>query len=124
MKFKRWTPINELQDDFYLEGLYDDYEGFRILLRGEEKQNKILKITFDPALSYRNTDEGDLLRTIGKGLGDWSLFIVEGSEYLDWFNKESHDIYQSKNITHYAIYTQNDCIDILSAYHPKVEWLD
>jgi len=32
MKFKKWTPIDSLPQTLYLEGLYDDYEGFRLLL--------------------------------------------------------------------------------------------
>ena len=124
MGFRKWLPIDDLSGSLYLEGLYDDYEGFRLLLKGEGEQQKMLRIMFDPALAYRNTDESDLLRTIGKGLGEWSLFTVEHSDYLAWFNKESHGIHESENIVHYAIYTPNDCLDVLSIYPPKVEWLN
>ena len=123
-EFRKWIPIEGLSGNLYLEGLHDDYEGFRLLLKEESNQQRILRITFDPALSYRNTDEGGLLRTIGnKDLGTWSLFIVENSDYLMWFNEESYGIHQLENIIHYAIYTPNDCLDILSIYPPKVKWL-
>jgi len=84
------------------------------LLKGEGDQQKMLRVAFDTVLSYRNTDEGDLLRTIGNGLGENTLFTVEDSQYINWFHKENHGIRKSDNITHYAIYTMHDCLDILS----------
>lgn len=125
MSFEKWIPIDNLPETLYLEAIYDDYEGFRLLLKGDAKQDKVLRITFDPALSYRNTDEGDLLKTIDEqDFGGWSLYVASNSDYLRWFHKESHGIHEGVDIVHYAIYTPNDCLDILSAYLPKVEWLN
>jgi len=125
MSFEKWIPIDDLPETLYLEAIHDDYEGFRLLLKGDEDHNKTLRITFDPALSYRNTDEGDLLKTIGKQeFEQWSLYTVRNSSYSEWFADESCGIHDDENIIHYAIYTPNDCIDILSVYPPEVEWLN
>lgn len=125
MSFDKWTPIDGLVAPLYLEALHDDYEGFRLLLKGGSEQDKVLRITFDRALSYRNTDEGDLLKTINKqNSGGWSLYIVSNSDYLKWFSEESQSIHEDEDIIHYAIYTPNDCLDVLSSYPPKVEWLN
>jgi hypothetical protein len=125
MSFEKWIPIDNLVEPLYLEAVHDDHEGFRLLLKGSSDQDKVLRITFDPALSYRNTDEGDLLKTInGQDFGGWSLYIVSNSGYLKWFSEESHGIHEDEDIIHYAIYTPNDCLDVLSAYPPKVEWLN
>lgn len=123
MSFEKWIPVEGVPEKLYLEAMHDDYEGFRLLLKGYEDQ-RMLRITFDPALSYRNTDEGDLLKTINQqDLSGWSLYTVSDSDYLAWFTEESHGIHESDDVVHYAIYTPNDCLDVLSAFPPRVEWL-
>ena len=68
-------------------------------------------------ISYERFDEDD-------NLGRWGFFIVDSSDYFEWFNHSSQGIHESEKVVHYAIYTPNDCLDILSAYPPKVEWLN
>jgi hypothetical protein len=123
-KYVKWEPIKNIPETLYLEGLHDDYEGFRLLLR-DEKLSRMLRITFDPPLSYRNTDEGDLLKTdqIAEGFLKWPLYTVENSRFLKWFHEESLEIHRNENPIHYAIITPNDVVDIISCYPPKVEWL-
>jgi hypothetical protein len=124
-KYKKWLPLEDIPDRLYLDGLYDDWEGFRLLLRHYET-GRMLRITFDPALSYRNTDEGDLLKTedISEGFFKWPLYIVENSRFLKWFHEESYEIRKKDNPLHYAIVTQNDFIDVISAFPPIVEWIN
>ncbi len=124
--FTKWEPLPEISSHLTCEGLHDDYEGFRILLKGTEPDSLTLRITFDPALAYRNVDEGDLLQTISeiKSPGESSLFIVKNSSWKKWFNEESSGLHNDDDIIHYAIYTADDCIDVLSAFAPNVEWLN
>jgi len=124
--FRKWEPLSDLPDEMYLEGLHDDYEGFRLLLKGASGNRKMLRISFDSSLAYRNINEGDFLKTVedSEGLTKWCLFTVENSAYEKWFHEQSYNIHASEDIVHYAIYTPNDCVDILSAYPPQVEWLN
>jgi hypothetical protein len=73
--FKKWEPLKNIPRILYCEGIHDDYEGFRILLIGENERSPVLRIMFDAARSYRNTDEGDLLKTIASmddpGRNNW-----------------------------------------------------
>lgn len=112
----------------YLEGLHNDYEGFRLLLKGTGDQAKMLRITFDPVLAYRGIDEGDLISyerlDEDDQLGRWGFFIVGSSSYIEWFHRTSQGVHEEESIMHYAIYTPNDCLDILSSYPPEVEWLN
>ena len=123
---KKWSPLEGIAEKLSLEALHDDYEGVRLLLKGEEPNNRMLRISFDPSLAYRNIDEGDYMKSLhsfqgGELLGKWTLFTVENSEFLRWLNEESHDTHKNENITHYAVLTLDDCVDILSAHPPKVE---
>jgi hypothetical protein len=126
--FKKWEPLSGLPEEMYLEGLHNDYEGFRLLLKSRGDQAKMLRITFDPVLAYRGIDEGDLISyqrfNEDDDLGRWAFFIVNSSDYLEWFNQSSQGIHEGEGVVHYAIYTPDDCLDILSAYPPDVEWLN
>ena len=88
----------------------------------------MLRITFDSILLYRNIDEGDYLNDevdySQLETRKWSLFVIEKSSLLIWFQQVSQGIHDSQQVVHYAIYTPNECIDILSAYPPKAEWLN
>jgi hypothetical protein len=123
-KYTKWLPLEDIPDRLYIDGLYDDREGFRLLLSDYET-GRMLRITFDPVLSYRNTDEGDLLVTLEsrEGFIKWPLFTIENSKFIHWFNEESLNIHKDENPVHYSIYTPNDIIDVISTSPPIVEWL-
>jgi len=123
-KYMKWEPIEDIPDTLYLDGLYHDWEGFRLLLSDYEAF-RILRITLDDALSYRIIDEGDLLKSTGEaeGLRRWPLFTVENSKFLYWFNDESLNIHKDDNLVHYSIFTPNEIIDVISVSPPIVEWL-
>ncbi|WP_017324955.1 hypothetical protein [Synechococcus sp. PCC 7336] len=126
--FKAWKPLFGLPAVMQLETLHHGYEGLKLILTPLDESDRKLEILFDPALTYRNIDEGDLLfynRVDGENnLGRWGFFTVEDSDYLKWFNHVSQGIYEDKEIIQYSIYTPNDCLDILSAYPPTVLWLE
>ncbi len=123
MRFKPWTPIENLPREIYLEALHDDYEGFRLLLRGKSLYDAVLRVHFDNVLSYRNTDEGDLIRTLAEVVPGWCFYTVEDSTFKQWLEDERQGAYDSTNVSHYAIYTPNDCVDILTESEPIVSWL-
>lgn len=125
--YEPWEPIDELPKILYVEGLHDDYEGVRILLKGEAEDAKMLVIKFDPALSYRNTDEGDrhvLAREHPEVRGGGALFKAEQSGFIDWFNRENQGVRSNLDIVHYLIVTESDIIDVLSVFPPEVQWVD
>lgn len=78
--------------------------------------------------TYRFTDEGCFLKSLyylTKQYGEsfiqsTSLFKVENSNYLQWFKEESYDAWGVENFEHYVIYTQNDVLEVLSPYPPKI----
>jgi hypothetical protein len=123
-----WQPVPDAVGEMFVEAVYDDYEGFRILMRGTEPNSKMLRISFDAHLSYRNTDDSFMSRlgALYERLAERSTFyIVENSSYIDYFMEMSEGLHPPDwIIAHYAIYTPNDCIDVLSYHPPIVEWLN
>lgn len=125
--FTLWKPIDDLPKPIYIEAIHDDWEGFRILLRGSDPTLSMLRITFESHLSYRNTDESYLLKiwnSMEKELAGENFYIVENSSYIDFFNEMTGNMYSDWQVKHYAIYTISDCIDVISTNPPIVEWLD
>lgn len=124
--YREWHPVGDLPTDLLVYGLYDDFEGFRILLsRPGVWGNPFLRITFYGRDAYRNTDEGARLRLqeLGQDFSLSSLYIVENSSWLEWFYKENYGILKGLGIKHYAIITQNDIIEVLNRSEPDVEWI-
>ncbi|MDD1617269.1 MAG: hypothetical protein CG439_2414, partial [Methylococcaceae bacterium NSP1-2] len=119
--YKNWEPLKNIPPRLHCEGIHDDYEGFRILLR-ENYHSPVLRVLFDAVRSYRWSDEGDLLRTVASinNPSRSSLFKVDNSSWVKWFHEETYDIHKERDIKHFAIYTSDDCIDVLSEFEPKV----
>lgn len=127
--FNKWVPINGVPERLNVVCLHEDNEMFRLDLRGDDGKSKILRVSFDRGVTYRVHDEMDLMKTLDESEGllnsKWCLFTVENSNYLAWYHEQSYDTRQSSTpIVHFAIYTPNDCIDMLSNYSPRVEWLE
>ncbi|MES9867177.1 MAG: hypothetical protein ABW157_17755 [Candidatus Thiodiazotropha sp. LLP2] len=126
-KYTSWTLIDNQPKKMIVDGLHDDEAGLRILLKGasESDESLLLQVLFDSYISYRNMDESYRAGTFDnypEGLSD-TFYTVSKSTWLDWFHKESKNIYNDRGIIHYSIITVADCIDILSEFPPDVSWI-
>ncbi len=129
--WKRWKDDLNLPQKLVLESLTDNMEGISLKFSDENDENTEIEITFtEHALSYRNRDEGEFLRKfkyLGDEYGDefytkWSLFEVDSSHYVQWFNEESLGIHQDENIRHFVFITMNDVVEVLSTYEPEIKY--
>lgn len=125
---KPWEPVKGLQNVMHVEAIHDDYEGFRILLRGEDPPLRMLRVRFDSPLSYRNTGESfcslDMSQPANHKVLGKVFYIVENSSYIEYFNEMTQELYTDWELKHYMVYGHSNCIDVLSAIPPIVEWLD
>lgn len=126
--WERWIPINGLPSKLYNDAFIDSKEGI-ILEFSDEKDKKKIVVKFeDGVLSYRNTDEGSLLKKLNyleqqygtDFYSEWTLFKITNSEYINWFLDESSGIYEPNQVEHYVFFTPNDIIEILTTYTPSV----
>jgi hypothetical protein len=127
-KFDLWQPLPGLGDTLYVEAVLDDWEGFRILLRPHDPQKGMLRIAFENPYAYRNMNESYRLETWSHWpgpapAGGSGLFLVRNSSWLSEFHSESQDVYRDQKIVHYAIFSPEDCVEVLSVSDPRVEWL-
>lgn len=128
-EWEKWIPLESMPARLYKESLLDDGDSLRIILRGEtEGQN--YSFLFDGlVLSYRNSDEGSQMRMLEHlhqhyahlEYGNWTLFKMKNSSYLEWFAQESLERYEGiVEVEHYVFLTSNDVIEVLSADSPAI----
>lgn len=123
----KWNiSLVDFPKTIYIEGLYDDYEGFRVIVRGE-KSSRLYRISFDNYyIGYRNFDESERIKSIPEfpmNSREWCLFKSQNSDFINWLVEESCGIQSKGDITHYYIMTPNDIVEILCLKEPKVELL-
>lgn len=120
-------PIIEGVNQMVIDAIHDDFEGFRVILKDNAQNGRKLRILFPTYYSYRNTNESYLLKLWAKqdtNAAGKIFYTILNSSYIDFFNEMSENIYEDFKITHYSIYTTEDCIEVLSGQEPIVEWLD
>lgn len=105
-----------------VEGVIDDWEGFRVLLRDHET-DRVIRIAFDSHVAYQNRDESDLNGEAARsdGLGRGCFYRVRDSEFVTRFISDSARQFQA--LKHFAIVTDMDCIDVLALEDPTIECL-
>jgi len=126
-KIEKWMPILDVPPKLYLEGLHDDYDGFRLLLKGEDLSGRFLKIEFTSHVGYRNIDESYRLKTLERFpilTSQWPLFVASNDEFINWICFESAETINNK-LSHknYIICTPNDIVEVISNEEPVVEWM-
>lgn len=125
-RYVKWHPLPGQAGRFYCEALIDDWEGFRILLGTDKMSDPMMRLTFPDALLYRNCDESHRLAIPGDGSEldfPHPFYTVENSALLADFHRDAQETMKDLAITHYAIYTANDCIDVLSPTPPVADIL-
>jgi hypothetical protein len=120
--YEVWRPSPTCSRTVSVEALIDDWEGFRLLLRDHDTK-RVVRMRFNGHVFYMNRDEGDLagVSDVGDGLGRGSFYVVANSELVSRFATLS--LRQPKGLTHYAIVTGTDCVDVLATEPPLVDEL-
>lgn len=86
----------------------------------------MLRLVFESPVAYRNINESYRLKTWAildmKALP--SLLTVENSTWVQWLVEEAYGVIRAETLVHYAIYTPEDCVDVVTEFPPTVEWLN
>lgn len=120
-------PTDELLPrTMFCEAVHDDYEHFRVVLRGPSPSDRVVRILFDSVIAYRNINESFRLRTLEqiRGMELPPLVTVENSHWLAWLRHESGGVLDGVALVHYMIITPEDIIEIASEFPPRVEHLN
>lgn len=124
-KYRAWKPVEGIPQDLWVEAIHDDVEGLRFLLRGRDPSSPTLRLFFESIVGYRVINESFRIKTWAN-VPDIeslpSLMTVENSSWLKWIVEEAGGVLQPDSLTHFAIYTPEDCIDVATQFPPIVDW--
>ena len=120
---EKWIPLNDIPEILYIDSIIDDYNGFRIIVTGEEKESKRFELNFENYYGYRNFNESERLRTLNDTPEltiKWSLFKAYNTDLIQWIVEESLGIVETSSVEHYVIATPDDILEVLSSSPPIV----
>ena len=128
--WKKWLPEGiEIAEQFEFARVISDSGELTIFLQGSLST---LKIEFERAISVHCVDESNILNQVfeycrqwkEEGWGQWSLFLIENSNYLKWLSSENSGVLEAmhKNLRHYQFVTSYDIVDVISNETPKVSF--
>lgn len=120
--FVNWRPHSGIPWRLEVLGIQDENDGLVLVLADEATRRPSVKLSFEDFVAYRNVNESWRSRTWGAHdmRSCSSLLIVEGSHWLEWLREESGGVLSEIALTHYAIYTGDDCVDVASRRPPIV----
>lgn len=124
-RVERWHILPKPPQIDYLDCLQQDDAGLTIFLRPVEFNGYHLTLGFDNPISIRNSQEGlwfNSVDPIEKELWGTTFFIVTNSAYVRQFHEYSSWAFEDWKITHYAIFTSNFCVEVLSTVEPALSW--
>jgi hypothetical protein len=108
-----------------IEAIHDDWEGFRVLVTPDSTiVERPVRISFDP-IAYRNSDERNRTRTwMSEGYkGTGSFWVISNSEFIAQLVRDSSEVLDAADLTHFAIFTTTDCLDVVVEFAPTAERL-
>jgi hypothetical protein len=122
----KYSPINK---DAFTERVLDeesirDAAGVLEIILLDEKKDKII-VRFEDFLAYRKVDEGDAFNILHEisatsKLGH-TLYLVEDSQFLEWFNRESQHVRERQGLKHFCLTTSNSVVDVIAFNEPKAQ---
>lgn len=119
--FIKWNPIFPAPKDLYFVNL-TDYGGTIDIHLAEMKDDRILILRFKGVMSYQVTDEGARSRSLYKDPSYRGLVVSDKSDYLNWFHRESQEMFLDWDLKHYSVSNINNIIDIISGDEVEVSW--
>lgn len=128
-KWIAWIPNVSIPPIIYSLSSRIDEKGVVLEFEDEARTMKIYISFLQGFLSFRETDEGILMKTFadltfsykaGRCAGG-ILYTVENSNYLQWFKEESLGIYDEKKIEHYVIISYDGPTEVLATAGPIIK---
>lgn len=115
----RWEPVAGLPLELYCDSISHDTSGLTITLMARVADAR-LRLVFESPYAYQNINETFRMRTwVENANRPGTLLTIKNSRWVKWLASESQGLLDEESITHYAIYTEEDCIDVISRFAPK-----
>jgi hypothetical protein len=133
-KIYAWRPIEGLEGEFHIYSTTFDSKGLKIVLYKDIDPKKGVLLDFSGAVSsYRISKQHVSMHLLKDPIilkdeerrAIWPFLKVENSEYLKWASYQSNTVSEALEVIHYAVWTEDWTIDVLSwSKKPRVELID
>jgi len=120
-RYEIWKPISSIGSAPLVECILDGENGLIISLDFEKDDGH--QLVFESTVAYRNINESYRDRTWmnwDKVKASGSFFTVRNSHWIDWLKTESNGVLDQVQLTHYCIFTEEDCVEIVTEFGPEV----
>lgn len=121
-----WAPLDDIPLSLIFVSLHDEATGVRVILGTEEPEPRLLQVTFRTPIGYRVINESHRTRTwlqlAGSKRGS-SLLVVRHSMWVEWLVAESSGAQDAADLRHFAIFTADECVDVVCVSQPMAEWV-
>src|SRR5699024_11616155 len=109
-----------LPPKMYNNLLVDGEEGVILNFSDENDTKRIIVKLDGNVLSYRNTDEGLLMKMLifldenygSSFYGNWSIFKAANTAYINWFFEDSSCIYMPDELNKYFLFIPHDLLTV------------
>lgn len=120
-KYEPWEPLDGTHTRVEVLSLQDADDGL-IVRVNDMDSSRILRFSFGGVVAYRCMDESYRHRTWRNTAAQArsGLLTVQGSQWVEWLCWESDGLLDAGDLTHYAIFTHDDCIDVVARHAPEV----
>lgn len=80
------------------------------------------ELIFQAPLATRIVQEGSLMDYWNSGfiVRNHNLFVATRSQFLSWLEHSSSGVHSVDRVRHYAIFTDDVCVEVLSSEAPKI----
>lgn len=122
--FSEWHPTGLPDSDSFDIGLvvYGLDGTLRIDLLRQLDKRLAATVVFQAPLATRTASEGSLLEywRTGFAVHKANLFVSRESELLAWLERSSDGVHSRDRVTHYAIFSDDLCVEVLSSDAPHI----
>lgn len=102
--------------------VYDTSGTFRVELLERGKGAELrAELAFEAPLAIRIAGEGSLMPywNAGFSVPHHNLFIASRSTFLSWLEASSSGVHGADEVKHYALFTDDVCVEVLSRVSPS-----
>ncbi len=120
--YREWQPLAHESGHYEFISLQQADGLLHVTLRREGREGARLSIQFESVVGFRCINESYRLQTLG-GLemrNRSGLMTVNDSTWMKWIREEAGGVLDEVVLQHYAIFTDLDCIDVVTEFAPEV----
>ncbi len=121
--FENWEIESPKQINLFMSELTDGFNGVKISLSNIENSQLLIEIYFPSVLIYTVSEESGRIKFLYDNETIGVFNKAKKSTFMEWFNDQSRNFYNSDKIYHYNIVSLNKIIDVISDQIPNVRYI-